>query len=220
MSRARPGAAQAPARRRRAAPRGARPGRSRRGWPARSSSSPRCSTSRSGTDSRRPLRRRRDLLQHLVQLRPASGLLLREDELAVEDDLELSAGTLDERGIEATRLLDLGRQTGGPGQVVSLHAVGDLELHRASWGSWGRVRPMSPLDYTLGPRVLPGVVPLVRFVGSGHEWMRPPGERAASWTVSRRVTGRSAVTRATSCAAPNRPAPPARPAAPRGLRAT
>ena len=45
-------------------------------------------------------------------------------------DLELPAGSLDERGFDAAGLLDLGRQTGGPGKIVSLHAVGDLDL---SW---------------------------------------------------------------------------------------
>jgi len=78
----------------------------------------------------------RDLRQELVQLRPAADLLLGEDELAVENDVELSAGALDERGVEATRLLDLGRQTGGPGKVVSLHAVGDLEVHVVCSGRW------------------------------------------------------------------------------------
>jgi len=63
-------------------------------------------------------------------------LLLREDQLAVERDLELPAGTLDEGGVNALRLLDLGRQTGGPWQVVSLHAIGDLELVHGSLPVW------------------------------------------------------------------------------------
>ena len=60
--------------------------------------------------------------------------LLREDELAVEHDLELAATALDECRVDAMCLLDLGRQTGGPWQVVSLHAVGDLHVHRILLG--------------------------------------------------------------------------------------
>jgi hypothetical protein len=55
--------------------------------------------------------------------------LLRKHQPAIGDHFELAARTLDERGVNAERLLDLGRQTGGPGQVVSLNAVRDLQLH-------------------------------------------------------------------------------------------
>jgi hypothetical protein len=66
----------------------------------------------------------------------SAELLLGEDQPAVEHHLELPAGTLDERGIDAARLLDLGRQTGGPGKIVSLDAVRDLELgHRVPPGA-------------------------------------------------------------------------------------
>jgi hypothetical protein len=58
--------------------------------------------------------------------------VLREDPLPVHDDVEDAVVTADERGGHAGRLLDLGRQTGGPGQVVSTTAVGDLDLHAGS----------------------------------------------------------------------------------------
>jgi hypothetical protein len=73
-----------------------------------------------------------DQLQNFLVLGKAAELLLGEDQLAVEHDLELPAGALDEGGVNALRLLDLGRQTGGPWQVVSLHAVRDLQLAHGS----------------------------------------------------------------------------------------
>src|SRR5262249_10035426 len=60
----------------------------------------------------------------------AALLLLREDQLAVHADLELTAASLDERAVDAALLLDLGRQTGSPGQIASLPAVADLDVHR------------------------------------------------------------------------------------------
>jgi hypothetical protein len=55
----------------------------------------------------------------------ASGLLLREDELAIQLDVEDAAGALDQRGADAEPPLQLVRQTGGAGQVISGHAVLD-----------------------------------------------------------------------------------------------
>jgi hypothetical protein len=62
----------------------------------------------------------------------ASCLLLREDELAVQLDLEDAAATLDQRGAGPESLLQLIRQTGGAGQIVSSHAIldGDVFGHR------------------------------------------------------------------------------------------
>jgi hypothetical protein len=54
-------------------------------------------------------------------------LLLREHQPAVDHHLELSSRALDQPGVDATFLLDLRRQTGGSGKVVSLNAVGDLD---------------------------------------------------------------------------------------------
>src|SRR5262245_14286014 len=55
--------------------------------------------------------------------------LLREDLLTVDRDLEDAAARAHQRGLDAERLLQLGRQTGGPRLVVSLRAVFDLEFH-------------------------------------------------------------------------------------------
>jgi hypothetical protein len=61
--------------------------------------------------------------------REAPGLVFAVDEPAVRLNVEDAAGTLDELGVEAVLALDGGRQTGGPGVVVSLHAVGNADLH-------------------------------------------------------------------------------------------
>ncbi len=61
--------------------------------------------------------------------REAPGLVLAVDEPAVRLDVKDAAGTLDELGVEVVLALDGGRQTGGPGVVVSLHAVRDADLH-------------------------------------------------------------------------------------------
>jgi hypothetical protein len=62
----------------------------------------------------------------------ASRLLLREDELAVQLDLEDAAAALDQRGARPESPLQLVRQTGGTGQIVSSHAIldGDVFGHR------------------------------------------------------------------------------------------
>src|ERR1043166_6287278 len=72
---------------------------------------------------------RRDLRQPLRRVREAAQLLLREDELAVHAHLELTTAALDERALHAAFLLELGRQTGGPGKIVSSDAVTDLDGH-------------------------------------------------------------------------------------------
>jgi hypothetical protein len=53
--------------------------------------------------------------------------LLRVDQLAVEPDVEDTATTLDELGLDAEALLDLLRQTGGAGTEVSGDAVLDSD---------------------------------------------------------------------------------------------
>jgi len=67
-------------------------------------------------------------LPDLLQRREAMLLLLREDQFAVEHDLELTAAAGDQLYLDAVFLLELSRQTGGLGEIVSLNAVGDLEL--------------------------------------------------------------------------------------------
>jgi hypothetical protein len=63
----------------------------------------------------------------------APDLLLREDELAVELDVEDASGALDQLRAEAQLLLQLVRQTGGAGQIVSGYAILDREVfgHRS-----------------------------------------------------------------------------------------
>jgi hypothetical protein len=58
------------------------------------------------------------------------GLPFREDGLAIGHDLEHPTGPLDEvNGDIGELLLELGRQPGGPGLVVSDDAVSDRDLH-------------------------------------------------------------------------------------------
>jgi len=71
------------------------------------------------------------LLRDLAGLGEAAGLLLGEDQLVVQGDLETAAGALDEPWFEAQRFLDLVRQTGGAGMVVSDRAVLNREVRHA-----------------------------------------------------------------------------------------
>ena len=56
-------------------------------------------------------------------------VVFREDLLPVNHDVEDAAAPADQFRVESQFRLDLGRQTGGPGEVVSLHAVTDLDVH-------------------------------------------------------------------------------------------
>ena len=71
---------------------------------------------------------------------PINGVLA-EDHLAVNDDVEDASAALDHLGVDTAVVLDRGGQTGRLGFVVSLHAVGDRNLHpwSAPWLSvtWG-----------------------------------------------------------------------------------
>jgi len=69
-----------------------------------------------------------ELGEDLLFLGEAAELLLGEDQLAVHADLEDAAARLDEVGLDAVLLLDLGRQTGGARLVVSNAAVLDANL--------------------------------------------------------------------------------------------
>jgi hypothetical protein len=68
-------------------------------------------------------------LEDLFGLRIAARLVLREDQLAVEDDVEDAAVAANQLGDDAGLPFDLGRQTGGPGEIVSTSAVGEGDLH-------------------------------------------------------------------------------------------
>ena len=70
-----------------------------------------------------------DQVADFVRAREAMGLVLGEDELIVHLDVEDPAVPLLELRVDAVALLQLSRQTGGRGQVVSLGAVGDPDVH-------------------------------------------------------------------------------------------
>jgi len=73
-------------------------------------------------------------VRNLLVLREPLLRLLREDELAVDGDLEDPASRLDELDLDVgVERLQLGGQTDRLGLVVSLHAVLDRDLHRCSW---------------------------------------------------------------------------------------
>jgi hypothetical protein len=62
----------------------------------------------------------------------ASLSLLREEQQAVRQHVELALGPLDDRGLDARPLRDVGRETRGPAVVAgSDGAVVDLDLHDA-----------------------------------------------------------------------------------------
>ena len=73
-----------------------------------------------------------DCALDLARSGKAPELLLGEDELAVQLDVEDAAAALDQRGAGPELLLQLVRQTGGAGQIVSSHAIldGDVFGHR------------------------------------------------------------------------------------------
>ena len=64
----------------------------------------------------------------LARLREAPHLLLGEDQLIAESDVEDPARAFDQVGLNAELLLDVGRQTGGSGVVVSDGAVLDRDV--------------------------------------------------------------------------------------------
>ena len=68
---------------------------------------------------------------HFARVREAADLLLGEDPFAVGTNLEDTARALDQRRLPPQLRLDRGRQTGGPGEVVSDDAVldGDRGCH-------------------------------------------------------------------------------------------
>lgn len=66
-------------------------------------------------------------------LREAAFLLLREDQVPVGDDVELTLFARDGLGLVSGALVQLGRETRGPAVIaVSDGAVEDLDLHLAS----------------------------------------------------------------------------------------
>ena len=70
-----------------------------------------------------------DLLEDLLVRREAVVVLVRVGGLAVDEDLEDAAHAFLQPGGDAVLVLDGGLQTGGLGEVVSLPAIQDLDVH-------------------------------------------------------------------------------------------
>ena len=69
--------------------------------------------------------------------------MLAEDHVAIDDNVENTAGPLDECGVDIAVIFDCGGQTGRLGFIVSLHAVGDGDFHNWSISSlwnWSGLR--------------------------------------------------------------------------------
>ncbi len=62
-------------------------------------------------------------------LRKPIQLFLAENEVTIDTHFEYTAPALDEPGGDSVLLFYFGRQTGGLGSVVSLHAVFDADFH-------------------------------------------------------------------------------------------
>jgi hypothetical protein len=69
------------------------------------------------------------LLEDLLFRREACFLLLGKENVIVRGDYENAAAAAYELALDTQCLLDLGRQTGGPGKVVSNAAVVDSNVH-------------------------------------------------------------------------------------------
>ena len=70
-----------------------------------------------------------DLREDLLVGRETVRLLIGVGDLTVDGDLENATHTFLQTGGEAVLALDGGLQTGGLGEVVSLPAVQDLDVH-------------------------------------------------------------------------------------------
>ena len=93
----------------------------------------------------------------------AAGLLFAIDAAAIGHDVEDAASAGDQRRVDVELLFDRGRQTGGLRFVVSLHAVGDADLHGALRNENGEA-----LRFVFGDGVVIGrhAVRATRLVGS------------------------------------------------------
>ncbi len=70
-----------------------------------------------------------DGVQHFLVFGESAGVVLAPDARAVHLHVEDPAPSLDQFRLDAELVLDRFRQTGGLGVVVSLHAIGDADLH-------------------------------------------------------------------------------------------
>lgn len=66
---------------------------------------------------------------HFRILRKPPLLVLGEYHGLVGLDIKDAAAALDQLGIDADAVLDLGRQTGSPGFIISLYAIGNRNMH-------------------------------------------------------------------------------------------
>lgn len=70
--------------------------------------------------------------------------MLAEDHIAIDDDVENTAGSFDERGVDIAVIFDCSGQTGRLGFIVSLHAIRDGDFHDLpisslwNWTGWRR----------------------------------------------------------------------------------
>ena len=134
------------------------------------------------------LQQRGDGLLDLAVVRETAELLLREDGASVEGDLEDAAAAVHEFGVEIEPLLQLSRQTGGSGAVVSHHAVFDRHsAHRIPSLWWsvsaGGYGSMSGCAYwnrsgMSRPRKR------VRRLGTKSEWLASPSACVPCWSNS------------------------------------
>ena len=70
-----------------------------------------------------------DLLEDLRMLREATELSLREDQVAVGNNLKNTATATDQFRLDAELIIDCSRQTGSRGTIVSFGAVFDGDSH-------------------------------------------------------------------------------------------
>ena len=75
------------------------------------------------------LRQAAQRLQNLRVFREAARTVLRVDERAICADVENAAAALNELGLDAELFRYFGRQTGGPRQITSTHAVLNRHSH-------------------------------------------------------------------------------------------
>ncbi|MCG3138363.1 MAG: hypothetical protein HJJLKODD_02226 [Phycisphaerae bacterium] len=68
-------------------------------------------------------------IDNFLMFRESANLMLAEDQLTINLHIKYPAGTLDHFRFYAELFTNGVRQTGGFGSVVSLHAVGNRNLH-------------------------------------------------------------------------------------------
>lgn len=133
-----------------------------------------CGSSRSLTrkgETWQPLRRQwLHEVEDFVVLGETPGLVLAVDESAIDPDIEDAAGSGNQLWFNVVGMLDFGRQTGSPGEVASLLAVGDAHLHR-SRSECGACPPVG----TLTPDHRPAGGPRQRGRGRRRERVRGGG---------------------------------------------